>query len=94
MKITTDHPASARGTPVMLDDSGAVIGTAAGVKLLRERLGLSTTQFGEATGFSRRTVEGWEQGRAPTAAALNAMAAFLKKRRTRKAAREAKRKTP
>lgn len=68
MKITTDHPSSCYGIPVILDDSGQPMDYPDGIQAVRKRLGLSTTQLGQAVGKSRRTVENWEQGRtmAPT----------------------------
>jgi DNA-binding transcriptional regulator YiaG len=78
MKITTDHPTSSYGIPVILDDSGEPMDYAPGIKAVRAALGLSTTQLAEACGKSRRTVEDWEQGRrmAPTES-LNVMAKLL-----------------
>lgn len=77
MTITTNHPSSCYGQPVILDDNGNLMDYAAGIKLLRFKLEISTTKLGEACGVSRRTVEGWEQGRLPNAAALNVMADLL-----------------
>jgi DNA-binding transcriptional regulator YiaG len=73
MTITTNHPSSSYGLPVILDDDGQVMDYAAGVEELRARLGLSRQALADACGVSRRTVEGWEQGRLPGAAALNVM---------------------
>lgn len=77
MVITTIHSASSYGQPVILDDDGNLMDYAAGIKLLRSKLELSTANLANACGVSKRTVEGWEQGRLPTAAALNVMADFL-----------------
>lgn len=79
MKITTDHSSSSYGIPVILDDDGNPMDYAQGVKAVRCRLGLSTSQLGEACGASRRTVEGWEQGRMPRTENLNVMADLLAK---------------
>lgn len=73
MTITANHPSSSYGLPVILDDDGQVMDYAAGVEELRARLGLSRQALADACGVSRRTVEGWEQGRLPGAAALNVM---------------------
>lgn len=73
MTITTKHPASSYGQPVILDDDGLPMDYPAGIKAVRARLAWSTQQLADACGVSRRTVEGWEQGRMPTAAALNVM---------------------
>ncbi len=77
MQITTNHSASSYGQPVILADDGAVMDYATGVKAVRKKLNMSTAQLAEACGVSRRTVEGWEQGRLPNAAALNVMADLL-----------------
>jgi len=73
MKITTRHPASSYGMPVIID-GGHVVDYAAGIKAIRAKLGWGTQQLADVCGVSRRTVEGWEMGRPPTAAALNVMA--------------------
>ena len=77
MTITIHHAASSYGIPVMLDDSGSLIDYADGVRQLREQLQWSTQQLADCCGVSRRTVEGWEQGRPPTAAALNVMSMLV-----------------
>lgn len=77
MKITTNHPASSYGQPVILADDGLLLDYAPGVKALREKLGLTTQDLADKCGVSRRTVEGWEQGRLPNAAALNVMASLV-----------------
>jgi DNA-binding transcriptional regulator YiaG len=63
--------------PVILDDSENVLTYADGIKSLRERLKLSTQDLANACSVSRRTVEGWEQGRPPDAGPLNLMALLL-----------------
>lgn len=77
MQVTTNHPSSSYGQPVILSDDGSVMDYAPGIKAIRAKLGWSTQQLADACGVSRRTVEGWEQGRLPTAAALNVMASLL-----------------
>jgi DNA-binding XRE family transcriptional regulator len=83
MKITCDHIASSRGIPVILDDSGNVLDYAQGVKALRVKLNLTTRDLAEACQVSRRTVEGWEQGRMINADPLNLMALLLKKKKAK-----------
>lgn len=80
MKITTDHPTSSYGIPVILDDDGNPMDYAPGIKALRATLGISTSRLAEACGVSRRTVEGWEQGRMPLVESLNVMARLLSPR--------------
>lgn len=77
MLITLNHAASSYGIPVILDDSGAVMDYAPGVRAIRERLGVTTAQLGARIGVSARTVAGWEQGRMPTTSALNALAKLV-----------------
>lgn len=77
MRVTINHPASRYGQPVILDDSGQVLDYATGIKAIREKCGLTTQGLADLCGVSRRTVEGWEQGRMPTAAALNVMATLV-----------------
>lgn len=79
MKITTDHPASIAGTPVILDDAGDLLDYKSGVQALRAALELSQSELAAKIGFSVRTIQDWELGRNnPSAAALNAMASALK----------------
>jgi DNA-binding transcriptional regulator YiaG len=78
MRITTDHPTSSYGIPVILDDAGNVMDYAPGIKAVRNRLGFSTDLLGEAVGKSGRTVEGWEQGRRmPPTESLYVLAGLL-----------------
>jgi DNA-binding XRE family transcriptional regulator len=77
MRVTTHHPSSSYGQPVILADDGSVMDYGPGIKAVRVKAGLSTQQLADACGVSRRTVEGWEQDRMPTAAALNVMATLI-----------------
>lgn len=79
MKITLYHPASSYGLPVILDDAGAVMTYPDGFRAIRARLGLSVRDVGALCDCSPRTVENWEQGRAPSAAALNVLGLLLEK---------------
>jgi transcriptional regulator with XRE-family HTH domain len=72
MKIESNH-----GRLVILDESGHVMGYGPGIQAIRRHLGMSTQEFAAACGISRRTVEGWEQGRMPNGAALVAMQYLL-----------------
>lgn len=81
MKITTQHPASSYGVPVIIDDTGNVMDYAPGISAARRLLGWSTQQFAERCDVSRRTVEGWESGRMPDVASLNVLADALRGRR-------------
>jgi DNA-binding XRE family transcriptional regulator len=77
MRVTCNHSSSSYGQPVILADGGEVMDYAPGVKAIRAKLDLSTQQLADHCGVSRRTVEGWEQGKLPNAAALNVMASLL-----------------
>ena len=87
MQITTDHSASSYGQPVILSDGGEVLDYADGVKAVRSKLGLSTAEFADKMGTSRRTVEGWEQGRLPSNTAMLLMATFLPNPKVKHASR-------
>ena len=65
MRVTTDHPASSYGQPVILADDGSVMDYAPGIKAIRAKTGMSTQELAEAVGVSRRTVEGWRWGGCP-----------------------------
>jgi DNA-binding transcriptional regulator YiaG len=77
MRVTTNHPSSSYGQPVILDDSGQVLDYAPGIQAIRAKAGLTTQALADLCGVSRRTVEGWEQGRMPAAAALNVMSTLI-----------------
>ena len=76
MQIATSHATSSFGMPVIVDDHGAVLDYADGIRRIRRFLELSTREFAKQCGVSQRTVEGWEQGRLPSAQALNAIDAL------------------
>lgn len=81
MNITTNHPQSSYGIPVILSDDGNPLDYAGGVKALRARLNLSRAELAAACNVSHRTVEAWEQGRLMVdAAALNVMGDLLKRK--------------
>ena len=80
MKITTNHPQSSYGIPVIIDDAGQIMDYGPGVKSIRKKLGLNTMYFGSLIGVSGRTVEGWEQGkRMPGKPELMLMAQLIKR---------------
>lgn len=62
MKITTDHPSSSYGIPVILADDGALMDPGPGLMAVRRKLGLSRAQMGTVLGVSPRTVQAYEQG--------------------------------
>lgn len=78
MKISTEFNTSPAHLPLIIDDDGQPMEYADGqpmeyadgIKAIRAKLELSTEQLGAACGVSRRTVEGWEQGRTPSLPAL------------------------
>ena len=74
MKVTTHHPSSSYGQPVILADDGSVMDYAPGIKAIRDKAGMTTQQLADQIGVSRRTVEGWESGRTPSTLALRALA--------------------
>lgn len=79
MTITTNHPDSTYGRPVILDDAGEPMDDTTGLKAVRQRLGLSTTELAAKIGRSRRTVEDYEQGRRGVPAeALLVLSAMLR----------------
>lgn len=80
MKITTQHPSSSYGHPVILDDHGQPMDYGDGIRAVRQRLDLTRDALARLCGVSRRTVEGWEQDRIPSAAALNVMDRLLRSR--------------
>lgn len=59
MTITTDHPASSYGRPVVVHDDGAVLDQVPGLRAVLGRLGWTQAVLAERTGFSLRAVQGW-----------------------------------
>ena len=80
MTITTAHPASSYGIPVILADDGTLLDTGPGIRAVRESLGMSRIALSDAMGVSKRTVEAWEYGRAvPASKRLYALKTILTK---------------
>ena len=77
MKLTTDHPQSSYNLPVFVDGDNNPLDYVDGIKQFRQLNGWSTTDLAEKLGTSRRTVEGWEQGRMPSKMALKFMQKLL-----------------
>jgi ribosome-binding protein aMBF1 (putative translation factor) len=91
MKITTNHPCSHYGIPVILDDNGDVMDDAPGIKAVRRRCGLTAEQFAAECGVSVYTVNAWEQGiNGIKTEAFNVLDRLLKEHRKR--VRDAKKK--
>ena len=59
MQITTRHPESKYGHPVILNDSGTVLDTKDGLFLALQTLGWSRADLAEKTGVSKRTIENY-----------------------------------
>ena len=76
LQLTTDHSASSYGVPVFVRGR-ELLDYAPGIRALRETLALTQRELAERCGVSRRTAEGWEQGRMPSVQALYAMRALL-----------------
>jgi DNA-binding transcriptional regulator YiaG len=77
MKITTNHPASSYGVPVIIDDAGEVMTRSEGVKAVKAKLRINNADLATVCNVSIRTVEGWLQNRPINAAALNVMGDML-----------------
>lgn len=63
MRITSEHPASSYGFPVILDDDDQPLEYPEGFQAARHRLQLTTAELGELVDRSPRTIEDYEQGR-------------------------------
>jgi DNA-binding transcriptional regulator YiaG len=68
---TTTNP------PAILSDAGEPMPTSEGIREIRRRLGISAADLASSCGVSRRTVEGWEQGRPVSKAPMLLMAGLL-----------------
>lgn len=78
MKITTRHPMSRYGVPVILDDAGAVMDYGPGLEAVMQALGWDRHTLAERCGVSLRTTDGWRYaGRMPEVRALNVLADAL-----------------
>lgn len=76
LELTAESSMSSYGIPVFLID-GEPVGYAEGVRALRELKGWGVAEMAEQMGASKRTVEGWEQGRPVKPMALKLMQTFL-----------------
>lgn len=84
LTITTRHPASTHGTPVVLDEAGAPLDPIMGLRAALDLLGWDNRALAAVCGVSHRTVEDWLQGRRRiTAAVLNVLRDALEDRATR-----------
>jgi hypothetical protein len=78
MRITTRHPASAHGVPIILDEAGKPMRVHEGVRAALDVLGWSRQDLAEASGVSLRTVEGWlSSGKTIPVNVLNVLADAL-----------------
>ena len=77
MQITTRHPKSLHGVPVILNDNGKLMTHKAGIQAIRAALGLTAKQLAEKCGVSFKTLQGWEYGKPPNVAALLVMRDLL-----------------
>lgn len=85
MRITTNHPASSYGLPVILDDDGQVMDYGPGLKAVRKRLGWTQVELGVRTNKSIQSVKKYESGEIPTPAeVLNVLGDELEKEARRK----------
>lgn len=63
MTITTRHPASKYGVPVVLNDAGQPLEPTDGLRACMSRLDWANRTLAEKCGVSVRAVENWLQGR-------------------------------
>ena len=78
MKLTTNHSQSSYNIPIFVDADNNPMDYADGVRELRRLMGWkNVAHLAEHCGVSPRTVEGWEQGRMPSPAALKLMSLLL-----------------
>lgn len=78
LMLTTNHSTSSYGIPVFVDSENHPLDYADGIRQLRKLLGMSTDDIAKIAGVSRRTVEGWEQGRPIAKPALMLIEQFLR----------------
>ena len=77
LKLTIDHSMSSYGIPLFVTADNQPLDYADGIRKIRKLLVLSTDDLAEIAGVSRRTVEGWEQGRPIRKAPLMLIQKFL-----------------
>lgn len=59
MRITTDHPASSYGVPVILDDAGELMDYGHGIREALSVLGWTRREFADRAGKSLSTIDRW-----------------------------------
>lgn len=78
MYITTKHPRSRHGMPVIISDAGQVMNYPRGIETVLERLHMHPDGAAKLAGINRRTLDNYRKGRIrPTAAFLNVLADAL-----------------
>ena len=73
VRITTKHESSRYGMPVFLSRGNRFVPYKDGLEMFIVMLGTNKHEIAEECGVSVRTVEGWLQGKMPTAAAMNVL---------------------
>jgi len=79
MEITTDHPGSSYGLPVILDDAGNLMDERAGLKAVLKKLGWTLGDLARATGKSISSCQKYGRDATIPAEVLNVLAEELKK---------------
>jgi hypothetical protein len=82
--ITTRHPASRHGIPVILDDTGAVLEPLAGLRACMQALDWDKHVLAVKCGVSVRTAEGWLAGKPFPASVYNVLRDALEDRVARR----------
>lgn len=77
MKLLTTHAASSYGMPVFLDDDGGIMDYASAIRKLCILKGWTYQDLADKCGVSKRTAEGWGQGRLPSKSALLLISNYL-----------------
>lgn len=70
MNITTRHPKSLHGLPVILDDRGKLLPYPRGIEAAIRRLRMKKTEIAARAGVNPYTVYGYCKGRIPPQAAF------------------------
>ncbi len=74
MRITTRHPKSKFGHPVILDERERVVDPLWGIDRVMDQLGLDRTAAAKLTGISERVLDHYRKGRVkPSTAFLNVL---------------------
>lgn len=79
MQVTTKHPKSSKGHPVIVSDDGQIMDPILGFRALIKTVGWTRTRVAHECGVAVRTIHGWCSTTNPPISALNVLGSELER---------------